>query len=78
MMKTKNPGSRWHTNRARQKNGGFMSLVHIITYCRESKAYFRRLVIRAIEDFIILTILGLGVAAVCVILGAILRWMGVG
>ena len=54
-----------------------MPLAHIITKCRESKAYFRGLVVRAIEDAVILLILGTGTWAVCWLLGGILKGLGV-
>lgn len=54
-----------------------MPLTHIITKCRESKAYFRGLVVRAIEDAIILFILGTGIAVICIIFGTVFKWLGV-
>lgn len=54
-----------------------MSLSNFITKCRDSKAYFRGLVVRAIEDAIILFIGGVAIWAICVIVGGIFRALGV-
>ena len=54
-----------------------MPLTNFITKCRESKAYFRGLVVRAIEDAVILFMLGVGIAAACVLLSAAVKWLGV-
>jgi len=55
-----------------------MSLSNFITRCRESKAYFRGLVVRAIEDAIILFVMGACILVICTLVGGILRAMGVG
>lgn len=55
-----------------------MSLTNFITKCRASKAYFRALVVRAIEDACVLLMLGVAVAVVCVIVGGLFRLLGVG
>ncbi len=54
-----------------------MLLTDFITKCRESKPYFRGLVVRAIEDAIILFIGGVAIWAICVIVGGIFRALGV-
>ena len=54
-----------------------MSLSQFITRCRESKAYFRGLVIRAIEDACVLLMLGVGIWALCVVVGILFKLMGV-
>jgi len=54
-----------------------MSLIQFITKCRESKQYFRGLVVRAIEDACILLMLGVAVWAVCTVAGWIFRALGV-
>jgi len=54
-----------------------MSLQYFIKHCRESKAYFRGLVVRAIEDACILLMLGVAVWAVCTVVGWIFRALGV-
>lgn len=54
-----------------------MSLSNLITKCRESKAYFRRLVVRAIEDGIILFGICVAIAVVCYVCGSLLTMMGV-
>lgn len=56
----------------------FMSLPHFITKCRRSKAYFRGLVVRAIEDAIIYIILGVGIWVICIAVGGFFRLLGVG
>lgn len=55
-----------------------MSLSNYITKCRESKAYFRGLVVRAIEDCCILLMLGVGIWAICAVVGGVFRLLGVG
>ena len=54
-----------------------MSLTNFITECKESKDYFRRLVVRAIEDAILIMGICIGIAGVCAICSLALRWMGV-
>lgn len=54
-----------------------MSLTHFITKCRDSKAYFRGLVVRAIEDAIILFLGGVAIWAVCWVFTGIFRLLGV-
>ena len=54
-----------------------MSLHYIITKFRDCKQYRRQLVIRAIEDGIILFLMGVGIWAVCWIIGGVLRILGV-
>ncbi len=54
-----------------------MSLSNFIKRAAKSQ-YFRQLIVRAIEDAVILFMLGVGVATVCVIVGGLLRLMGVG
>lgn len=53
------------------------TLSNCITRCRESKAYFRRLVVRAIEDGIILFGICVAIAVVCYVCGSLLSMMGV-
>ena len=55
-----------------------MSLSNFITKCRNSKAYFRGLVVRAIEDGIILFLGGVAIWALCWLVGGIFRLLGVG
>ena len=54
-----------------------MSLSKFIRNCRESKAYFRGMVIRAIEDAILVFCLGLMIWALCAFAEAVLGSMGV-
>lgn len=54
-----------------------MSFSNHITKWMKSKAYFRRLVVRAIEDVIILFGINLGIAFVCALFSICFRWMGV-
>ena len=54
-----------------------MSLSNFITKCRASKAYFRGLVVRAIEDAIILFLGGVAIWAICWLVGGIFRALGV-
>ena len=55
-----------------------MSLSNFITKCRDSKAYFRVLIVRAIEDAIILFIGGVAIWALCWVITGIFRVLGVG
>ena len=52
-----------------------MSLMHYITNI--SKAQVRRLIVRAVEDAIILALFCLGIAFVCALCSLLFRWMGV-
>ena len=61
----------------RQERGSLMSFQYFIKQCRESKAYFRALIVRAIEDAVMLFIIGVGIWAVCAVVGCIFRLMGV-
>ena len=54
-----------------------MSLSDFIRNCRESKAYFRGLIVRAIEDACILLMLGVGIWLVCTVVGGVFRLLGV-
>ena len=54
-----------------------MPLQDFITRCRESKAYFRGLVIRAVEDAIVLLVLCIGIWLVCIVFGTVFRILGV-
>lgn len=53
-----------------------MSLSNFIRRAAKSQ-YFRQLIVRAIEDFIILFMLGVGIAVVCTVVGGIFRLLGV-
>ena len=55
-----------------------MSLSDFIRNCRESKAYFRGLIVRAIEDAVMLFIIGVGIWAVCAVVGYVFKLLGVG
>ena len=54
-----------------------MSFTEFITKCRDSKVYFRGLVVRAIEDACILLMLCVGIWAVCACVGWVFRLLGV-
>ena len=54
-----------------------MLLTDFITKCRESKPYFRGLVVRAIEDGIILFLGGVAIWAICWLVSGILKGLGV-
>ena len=54
-----------------------MLLTDFITKCRDSKAYFRGLVVRAIEDGIILFLGGVAIWALCWVITGIFRVLGV-
>ena len=54
-----------------------MPLSNFITRITKSKAYFRRLVVRAIEDGIILFGICVAIAVVCYVCGSLLSMMGV-
>ncbi len=43
-----------------------------------TKRQWRDLCIRAIEDAVVLFMLGVGIWAVCAVAGAALKWLGVG
>jgi hypothetical protein len=53
-----------------------MSLTQFIKRAAKSQ-YFRQLVIRAIEDAVILLMLGIGIAVVCTVVGGVFRILGV-
>ena len=55
-----------------------MLLSDFITKCRNSKAYFRGLVVRAIEDAIILFLGGAAIWSLCWVVGHAFNIMGVG
>ena len=50
---------------------------NVITRCLESKAYFRRLVVRAIEDAILLVCVFIGIGGVCAVCSLLLKILGV-
>ena len=54
-----------------------MSLTNIITKCRESKSYFRKLIIRAIEDACVLLAIIVLIWALCAFASTVLGSMGV-
>ena len=54
-----------------------MSLSQFTTKCRESKSYFRGLVVRAIEDAIILFIGGVAIWSLCWVVSGVLKMLGV-
>ena len=54
-----------------------MSLSNFIKRAAKSQ-YFRQLVVRAIEDAIVLFMLGVGIAVVCTVVGGVFRLLGVG
>lgn len=54
-----------------------MSLSNFIRRAAKSQ-YFRQLIVRAIEDAIILLMLGLGIAVVCTVVSGVFRLLGVG
>ena len=54
-----------------------MSLSQFITKCRECKSYYRGLIVRAVEDFIILFIMGVAVWSLAWVIGGVLKLMGV-
>lgn len=54
-----------------------MSLSNFIRRAAKSQ-YFRQLVVRAIEDAVILFMLGVGIAVVCTVVGGVFRLLGVG
>jgi hypothetical protein len=71
------PARATNTNRDRQKKRGFqMSLSNFIRNVTKSQ-YFRRLVVRAIEDACILLMLGVTIWAICWVVGGIFRILGV-
>ena len=53
-----------------------MSLSNFIRNATKSQ-YFRQLVVRAIEDAIILFCIGVGIAVICVVVGGVFRLLGV-
>ena len=54
-----------------------MLLTDFITKCRDSKAYFRGLIVRAIEDAIVLFFVGVLIWAICILVGGVFRALGV-
>jgi len=54
-----------------------MSLSQFIRRAAKSQ-YFRQLVVRAIEDAVVLLMLGIGIWLVCTVVGGIFRLLGVG
>ena len=54
-----------------------MSFTEFITKCRDSKAYFRGLIIRAIEDGIVLFLLFAAVWSLAHVVSGIFRLLGV-
>ena len=54
-----------------------MSLSNFIRRAAKSQ-YFRQLVVRAIEDAVVLFMLGVGIAVICVVVGGVFRLLGVG
>ena len=53
-----------------------MSLSNFIRRAAKSQ-YFRQLIVRAIEDAIVLFCIGVGIAVVCVVVGGVFRLLGV-
>ena len=54
-----------------------MSLSKLIKNAAKSQ-YFRALIVRAIEDAVVLFCIGVGIAVVCVVVGGVFRLLGVG
>jgi hypothetical protein len=54
-----------------------MSFSNFIRNAAKSQ-YFRQLVVRAIEDAVILFCIGVGIAVVCTVVGGVFRLLGVG
>lgn len=54
-----------------------MSLTQFIKRAAKSQ-YFRALIVRAIEDAIVLFCIGIGIAVVCTVVGGVFRLLGVG
>jgi len=54
-----------------------MSLSKFIKNAAKSQ-YFRALIVRAIEDAVILFMLCIGIAVVCTVVGGVFRLLGVG
>ena len=54
-----------------------MLLSDFITKCAKNKVYFRNLIVRAIEDFIVLFIGGVAIWAICWVVTGIFRLLGV-
>ena len=54
-----------------------MLLSDFITKCAKNKTYFRGLVVRAIEDAIMLLIGVIGIWLVCTVVGGVFRLLGV-
>ena len=55
---------------------GFFMLLEAIDKALDNTAYRRKLLVRAIEDFLILFRLGLEIAAICAVALLILRFIG--
>lgn len=53
-----------------------MSLSNFIRRAAKSQ-YVRQLVVRAIEDAVVLFMLGVGIAVICVVVGGVFRLLGV-
>ena len=54
-----------------------MSLIQFITKIKGCKSYYRGLIVRAIEDFIILFLMGVTVWSLAWVIGGVLKLMGV-
>lgn len=77
--RTKKSRLRWgpHTGEKTSRLEVFMSLSKSIKKFAKSQ-YFRRLVVRAIEDFIIVFLLYASIWSVCYVVGGIFKLLGVG
>ena len=54
-----------------------MSLSQIMTSLQKCKPLYRKYVVRAVEDAIILGLICLAIAFVCALFTLLFRWMGV-
>ena len=54
-----------------------MLLSDFITKCAKNKTYFRGLVVRAIEDAIVLLVAVIGIWLVCTVVSGLFRILGV-
>lgn len=80
MKKKKIPAGGTNTDEEQEQKGDttFMPLIQLITNSLKSKVYFRRLVVRAIEDACFVVFLVASIWLICTFVGGVFSILGVG
>ena len=65
------------TGEKQERTETFMPLLQFITSSGKSKAFYRKLIVRAIEDALVLLMLCCGIWVICTVVGTFFHLMGV-